>query len=148
MGGMTHSSRKSHRPTLTTDADVTTMWQALISPLGWHNSRVYVILVDADRRMTSVVVEIDDIPDRFTERDAQALMQVYVHLLHEHEPRGSVAILVCRPGGPHLTAEDRTCCRSLYAAGRSAGVPMEVLHVGTDTAIVPVPLDEVLPCSA
>ena len=36
----------------------------------------------------------------------------------------------------------------LYAAGRAADIPMELLHVGTDTAIVPVPLDEVLPRSA
>lgn len=145
---MNTSSREPYRPVLATDADVTTMWRTIISPLGWHDARVYVLLVDGDRRPTSVIVEIDEIPDRFTEEDAHALLRVYAHLLGDHAPGGSVAVLACRPGPPHLTDDDRECCRHLYTAGRAADVPLELVHLGTDTAIVPVPMDEVLPRTA
>ena len=145
---MTNSSREPYRPVLRTDADVTTMWQTLINPLGWHNARVSVILIDGERRPTPLVTEFEEIPDRFTGEDARALTAIFAHLIEEQESNGSLAILVCRPGSAMLTDDDRACCRDIYAAGRDAGVPLEVLHVGTDTRIVPVPMDEVLPRTA
>ena len=144
MGPMTSTSRDPYSPILKTDADVTAMWQKLIDPLGWNDIRVYVNVIDADRRPTPVVLEVDEIPGRFTEGDARALMRIYAHLIHKNAAGGSIAILVCRPGPPQLTDDDRTCCRNLYSAGRAAGIPLELLHVGTDTATVPVPMDEVV----
>jgi hypothetical protein len=145
---MTNSSRESYSPTLATDADVTTMWQSIINPLGWHNARMYVVAIDRDRRLTPVVTEIDEVPARFTADNAGALMETYVQVLDEFVPGGSLAILVCRPGCPQVTDDDRRWCRNLYDAGRDADIPLELLHLGTDTEIVPVPMDEVLPRTA
>ncbi len=145
---MTNSSRDQCPRTLSTDASVTAMWRSLMKPVGWHDDRVYATVIDAGRHPTPMVLEIDEIPHRWTAADSRGLLSIYAQVLADNAPGGSVAILLCRPGPARLTDNDRRCCRDLYDAGREASVALEVVHMGTDTAIIPVPLDEVLAHSA
>ena len=141
---MTNISREPFRPTITCDADVTTMWRTLMQPLGWHINRLCIVVVDGDGRPNPQVVEVDEMPDAFTREDADAVLHLLGHLLET----GSAALMFARPGGATLTEADRSLCRELYAAATDAGIRLELIHIGTDTAIVPAPMDEVLPRSA
>ena len=147
---MTHSSREPYRPVLTTDSDVTTMWGTLINPLGWHLRRFYLMFVDEHGRPNPPLVEVDEIPASFDRADADHVAEFLRHVLDGFglARDGSVALLACRPGAGHLQDHDRELCRHLYEAARAAGLRLQLLHVGTDTAIIPVPLDELLPRSA
>lgn len=142
------SSRDPYRPTLTTDADVTSMWQTLFEEPGWRTTRIYIMVVDQEHRPTPIMTEVDETPHPLAPEDAVGLISSFARVLEEFEPSGSLAVLMCRPGTDQLTEEDRSGCRHLYAAARQAGTPLELLHVGTDTAIVPAPMDAVLPRSA
>jgi hypothetical protein len=143
------TSREPYRPFLTTDADVTTMWRTIINPLGWHTRRIYFLLVDPEGRPHPQVIEVDDLPATFGTEDATRFIGFLSHLVGGRDGEaGSAALLFARPGGGTLSEGDRTLCRELYAAARAADVRLELLHVGTDTALIPVPMDEVLPRTA
>lgn len=148
--GMTNSSREPYRPTLTNDADVTTMWRTIMQPLGWHNRRMYFMLVEPDGRPLPHITEVDALPDDFGRDDLDRFVEFMTPLAHElgFEESCSVAILLVRPGPALLTDADRELCRELYAAATTGGLRVELVHVGTDSAIVPAPMDEVLPRSA
>lgn len=146
---MTSSSREPYSPILATDADVTTMWRTLISPLGWHTRRVYFMLVDPDGRPHSQLVEVDEMPETFGAEDATRFVEFLSLLVGDLGGDScSTALMFARPGGGGLTDDDRTMCRELYDAARAADVRLELLHVATDTAIIPAPMDEVLPRTA
>jgi len=149
-GAMNSSSREPYRPVLATDADVTTMWRTIISPLGWHTRRMYFTIVDPDGRPTGALIEVDEMPETFDAEDATrfvdflALIVTDLGCLHAC----SAALMFARPGGGGLTDDDRALCRELYTAAKLGDVRLELLHVATDTAITPAPMDEVLPRTA
>lgn len=127
------------RPMLRTQSDVQTMWRAIINPLGWHSRRLYAVVVDDDDRPRPLIHEIDGLPARMTHAEATEALCI---LLADGRGR-RLAVLFCRPGaGAALTAGDRAVCGLLYAAARRLGIALDVIHVATDTAIVPAPLDE------
>jgi hypothetical protein len=150
MVAMTNSSREPFRPTLASDADVTTLWRTIISPLGWHTRRLYIVFVDPDGRPNPQVVEVDEMPDGFDREAADVFVDFLGHIVRDVDDvaPGSAALMFARPGSASLTEDDRALCRELYAAAQRSGVRLELVHVGTDTAIVPAPMDEVLPRSA
>jgi hypothetical protein len=58
-------------------------------------------------------------------------------------PNGSIAVLLCRPGTASVDASDRAWAVAISAEAAAAGVPLEVIHVASDVAITPLPLDAV-----
>lgn len=129
------------RPVLRSQSDVHAMWRTIIHPLGWHSRRLYAVVVDDGDRPLPVVHEVDELPPRLSRDDATAA----VRLVPAVPPGHRVALLYCRPGaGAALTRDDRTAARLLYDAARRLRVALEVVHVATDTAIVPAPLDAVV----
>lgn len=149
MGAMTSSSREPYSPILATDADVTTMWRTIINPLGWHTRRVYFMLVDPDGRPHSQLVEVDEMPEPFGAEDAARFVEFLSMLVGDLGGESCrAALMFARPGRGGLTDDDRAMCRELYVAAKDAGLGLELLHVATDTEIVPAPMDEVLPRTA
>jgi hypothetical protein len=146
---MTSSSREPSSPILTTDADVTTLWQTIISPLGWHTRRVYFVLVDPDGRPHPQVIEVDEMPETFGSEDAARFVEFLSMIVGDLDGQAcSVALMFARPGSGGLTDEDRAMCRELYLAAQDTGLALELLHVATAAAITPAPMDEVLPRTA
>lgn len=145
--GMTTSPREPFRPILNTDADVTHMWATIINPLGWHVRRFYLMFVGVDDRPHPHIVEIDGVPQAFGREGAERIVSLLTHVVGA-DGHGSVALMFVRPGPAPLTDDDRDVCRHLHAAARAQGITLRLLHVGTDTEIVPVPMDELLPRSA
>lgn len=147
---MTNSSREPFSPILSTDADVTTMWRTIINPLGWHTRRLYIVFVAPEGRPNPQIIEVDEMPDGFSPEDADVFVDFLGHIVRDVDDvdAGSAALMFARPGSALLTEDDRSLCRELYAAAQRSGVRLELVHVGTDTEIVPAPMDEVLPRSA
>lgn len=134
------------RPTIRTQADLQAAWQHLLQPLGFRDRSLWVMYLDEHDRPAPQLVEIAEVPERL---DAEVLAGFADFVADAHDASHRVAVLLSRPGGSTLSPADRTWARDLYDAFRAAGVPAEVLHVATDTAVVPVPMDEVaLPESA
>jgi hypothetical protein len=115
-------------------------------PLGFAGASIWMLRLDSDRQAVPRLLEIaeaelaPDEPEPFGDllRD-----------LDSDDPDGSFAFLRSRPGPAAVNGDDRAWATFLYAAGRAAGVRLEVVHLATDTDIVPLPLDEVgLPRSA
>lgn len=144
------TSREPYRPTLTTDADVTTMWRTMINPLGWRTHRLYFVLVDGGGRPSPQLIEVDEIPHDFDADHATRFAEFLATILGDlmDGDYASVAVLFARPGAGGLTDADRARCRDMYVAAKAAGVGLELLHVATGTAITPAPMDEVLPRTA
>lgn len=130
-------------PVLRSQADIEQMWTALINPLGWHCPRFYVVPVGADDRPGKVVTEIDEVPLPFTSADADGLFSLLARLSSSCGEVSRWALLFCRPGAGGLTHADRATCAEAYATARRKGVQLEVIHVATDTIIVPAPIHDV-----
>ncbi|MDI6910056.1 hypothetical protein [Nocardioides sp.] len=135
-----------YRPTVRSQADLETVWRHLMRPLGFAEGSIWMMHLEPDGRAVPSLMEIAD-----AELDA-AGPEDFATLLAELEsadPGGSYCFLRSRPGRGGVLPEDRDRATFLYAAGRAAGVRLEVVHLATDTDVVPLPLDEVgLPRSA
>ncbi|UMG92665.1 hypothetical protein MF408_23480 [Nocardioides sp. TF02-7] len=124
---MTDISRDDgpHRPVLRTDADVTTMWRTILQPLGWHTRRLYLLLVDPDRRPRPGVVEIDGIPATIAADEAAEVVRLLAQAAGDTDPSGasgSAAVLLARPGGepPSPTATAPSAAPSTKPLSRPA----------------------------
>lgn len=133
-----------------TQADLERAWRLLLPPRGWDRSSVWLMFLGPDGRPLGALTEIEDCvgppAEDVTASLAALLGSVYDDLL----PTGSrVAFLRSRPGRTAPTSDDRAWAHALYAAARAAGMPGEVVHVATDDAVQPVPVeDAVLPTPA
>lgn len=134
-------------PTIRTQADLRRTWQRLMSPLGFSGHSLWMLVIGPDDRPLPQLTEITDaeVPDPETADGFQRLLAQ----LHDAGLDGvRFAFLHSRPGTGGVTAEDRAWARTLYAAARRAGVPVEVVHRANDQDLVPIPLDEVLDAPA
>lgn len=129
-------------PPVHTQSDLLAVWRQLMQPLGFGGSSVWMLRIQRDRTFVPQIVEIAETegppaPDR-TEDLAEVL-----RLLDEDDPGHAYAFLRSRPGAGGPDADDRAWAAFLYDAGRVAGVEVEVVHLATDTDVVPLPLDEI-----
>jgi hypothetical protein len=135
-----------YRPTVRTQADLERVWRDLMHPLGFADASIWMLRLEPDGRAVPRLLEITEAelaPD-----EPEAFGDLLSHL-DSADPGGSYAFLRSRPGPGAVTGDDRAWATFLYAAGRAAGVRLEVVHLATDTDVVPLPLDEIgLPRSA
>jgi hypothetical protein len=140
----THEPSPTDLPELVRDqAELELLWRTLMQPLGWSRSSIWVLLVEADGHPVRQLTEIVDdgtVPDG---DQLAGFCEWLASLTDELFPGARVAFLRSRPGRGGLVDDDRDWAERLYAAARRAAVPCEVVHVATDTEVVPVPLDEI-----
>lgn len=134
----------SFRPTIRSQADLESVWRTLMTPLGFTRSSVWMMLIDSDDRPVPQLTEIDDADDPPDEEFTQAFAGLLTRLREELLPEARFAFLRSRPGAGGVSADDRAWAGALYAAGRLAGVPVEVVHRAHDHDLVPIPMDEAL----
>ncbi|MEX0428825.1 hypothetical protein AB3X52_14455 [Nocardioides sp. DS6] len=134
-------------PVLHSQSDVEAAWRRLIQPLGWSSRRLWLMLIGADDRPVPRLLEVTEMPDGLDPDAAAQVAHFLDRVLDECLPGGRLALLLCRPGAGFPTAADRSAAGMLYDACRERGVPMEVIHLATDVAIMPLPADS-LPASA
>jgi len=110
---------------------------------GWRfgGHSVWLLVIAEDDRPYPQITEITEAQEPPDDEMVDCIAAVLDKL---SAPGRRFAFLRSRPGGRGLTAEDRAWARSLYDAGRRAGVPLEVVHRACDQDLVPVPMDEVV----
>lgn len=137
---------ETYRPNVSTQADLEQVWRDLMHPLGFTAASIWMLRLEPTGRAVPQLVEIaeaelaPDDPEPFAD---------LLTTLDGLDPGGSFAFLRARPGGSAVNDGDRAWAGFLHAAGQRAEVRVEVVHLATDTDIVPLPLDEIgLPRSA
>jgi hypothetical protein len=131
-----------YRPVIRTQQDLETMWRRLMGPLGFSRHSVWMSFIGSDDRPTPVLTEVEDFGTLPTDLERSGLAEMLRHLRDDIDPGGRWAFLRSRPGRGGTTDADREWARMLYDAGRAAGVPVEVVHLATDTHLVPIPMDD------
>ncbi len=135
-----------YRPTVRTQADLEQVWRDLMHPLGFAGASIWMLRLEPDGRAVPRLLEIAEAELAPDEPEAFAAL---LEDLDSADPGGSYAFLRSRPGGSGVTDDDRAWAGFLHTAGRLGGVRLEVVHLATDTDVVPLPLDEIgLPRSA
>lgn len=136
------------RPTIRSQADLERAWRHLMEPLGFSDRSMWFMLIGDDDRPVAHLTEIAELPERLDEGALGGLPDFLEHLRVQSGAQ-RVAVLLTRPGAGGLTDTDRTAARHVYDACRRTAMAVEVVHVATDTELVPVPLDDLpLPRSA
>ncbi len=132
------------RPTVRSQSDLEGVWKELMGPWGFGGHSVWMLVIDADDRPFPQITEITE---ALEPPDDEGTASLAVVLRELAEPGRRFAFLRSRPGPGGLTADDRAWARSLYDAGRRAGVPLEVVHRACDQDLVAVPMDDLLPAA-
>ena len=139
----------SYRPTIRSQADLETVWRHLMQPLGFSAGSIWMLRLEPGGRAVPRLMEIADTELAADPREDPEPFAALLGDLDSVDPGGSYAFLRSRPGRGGVTPDDRAWATFLYAAGRAAGVRLEVVHLATDADVVPLPLDEIdLPRSA
>jgi hypothetical protein len=135
----------SYRPVVRSQSDLESVWKHLMGRqtrdgrFGGHS--LWLLVIDADDRPFPQITEITDAVEPPDDGMVSSIATFLDGLADEGR---RFAFLRSRPGHGGLTADDRAWARSLYDAGREAGVPLEVVHRACDHDLVAVPMDEVL----
>jgi hypothetical protein len=133
------------RPLVRSQSDLEAVWRQLMGPQtingGFGTYSVWLLVIGEDDRPYPQLTEITDALEPPDEETTDSIAAVLDGL---SAPGRRFAFLRSRPGNGGLTTDDRAWARSLYDAGRRAGVPLEVVHRACDHDLVPVPMDEVV----
>jgi hypothetical protein len=133
------------RPVVRSQSDLEAVWKQLMGPQtdlgGFGGCSVWLLVIDTDDRPFPQITEITEAVEPPDDTMVASLAIVLEGLA---EPGRRFAFLRSRPGPGGLTADDRAWARSLYDAGRRAGVPLEVVHRACNADLVAVPMDDVL----
>jgi hypothetical protein len=127
--------RPEELPPIRSQADLHQLWRALMGELGFGSPQLWMVMLDADGRSTSVIQKITEIPYVPDPEMLGNLMTVCGGLLEEVIPGGSVAFLRARPGPAGITASDRAWATGLATAARERGVACHPMHVASDQEI-------------
>jgi len=129
-----------YRPVVRSQADLESVWKQLMGPWGFGGHSVWLLVIDTDDRPFPQITEITEAEEPPDDEVIASIARVLGGLAGDGR---RFAFLRSRPGHGGLTADDRAWARSLYDAGRRAGVPVEVVHRACDHDLVAVPMDEV-----
>jgi hypothetical protein len=132
-----------YRPLIRTQTELQEAWRCLVRPLGFHRRSLWLLLIDGDDRPTPVMTEVTDLPETVDRETTQGLAEMLAHLSDDVDPQGRWALLLSRPGSGGSSTADRAWVGALYATCQRHGIPHDVVHLATDVAVLPVPLDEV-----
>lgn len=115
--------------------DMLQRWRALMGPLGFGERLLWFGFVGPDRRMQKVLsqVPVGASPHRGL---VDKLMMGLEVLLEGFEPGTSVALLLSRPGGDPVSAEDRDWAAVLTKTAARIGIPIEPVFRANDAAIL------------
>jgi hypothetical protein len=137
---MDKKTRKPYRPVIRTQAQLEGAWRHLMEPLGFAARSLWLMVIDDDDRPIPHLTELTDLhelPDPGSARDMAELVRVVSEAL----PHSRLAFLLSRPDTGPPESPDRAWAAVLYDAARGAGAACEVVHLATDEAVLPIPLD-------
>lgn len=142
-----HLDEPAYRPLIRSQADLAHLWRVLMHPLGFTETSLWAMVVDADGRPVPTLTEITDLADLPDADEARSLAAYLGDQVDDLAPGGRVALLRSRAGRGRARPDDLAWAAALHVAFATAGVSAHVLHLATDEEVLAVPLDD-LPVSA
>jgi hypothetical protein len=95
-----------------THAELARLWRRLMGSGGFGTATIWLVFFDADSRVQSLIVPIDDIPREPDLRFTRNLATIIADLV-DGDAVASVALLVSRPGPRAMCDADRRWARVL-----------------------------------
>ncbi|WP_310526002.1 hypothetical protein [Nocardioides sp.] len=126
---------------ITTQANLHQAWRGLIHPLGFSSRCLWLMFLDPDGMPVPQLTELTDLPDRPAPADVAALERF---LGHFGGTGIRLAVFVGSRGSGLPGADDRAWADAIYLACGRASVACETVHLGTSTAITPLPCERPL----
>jgi hypothetical protein len=132
-------------PPVHTQADLHRHWRALMGPLGFGSSRLFVVFVSLEGRVHPRIMDIEELPDLPDPELVGTLMAVLASLLDAVHPAGTrVAVLYARPGRRGPSRADRAWASAVLEAGRRRGVPLWPVHLANDEELLVATPDDLV----
>jgi hypothetical protein len=123
-----------------TAADLTRRWMTMLDPPVFGARSLWLAWFDGAGRMLPVVVPVDDIPAVPDPGMLSGLLQLHDAVTAEHlAGQGHLAMALCRPGRPAITADDdewAEALRDLLDDGQIDG--SWTLHLAAAGAVLPI----------
>jgi hypothetical protein len=122
-------------PPVRTVPDLVRLWQALKGPCTFAGPQVWCVVLGPAGEWTSIMLKIDDCPDRPQPQQVDNLLGVLTSVVLDSVPGGSVALMFARPGGDGLRADDRLWARALDDAARRAPIDVWPVFLAHDEGV-------------
>ncbi|MCW2759218.1 MAG: hypothetical protein JWO46_2964 [Nocardioidaceae bacterium] len=123
-------------------SDLHEMWEVLMQPLGFGRRSVWLTLIGPDGRPARFLLEIAESDGMPSARDVRNLYVMLQKVLEETGAGFSAALLITRPGFDLLSEDDRQLARVLVEGARTAGVPIQPIHVANDRSVLAMAPDD------
>jgi hypothetical protein len=114
-----------------TDQDVLDRVAALIDPGARHSRTLWLFFVDTAGRQSSLVVPIDDVPERPGAEMIGNVCYIASEAIAQSPPGTSVVITLSRPGTTQLTESDRHFLRALQHGADTHATSVRMLCLAT-----------------
>ncbi len=129
-------------PPVRTQADLQRVWTALMGPLGFAASSLWLMFLDPDGRQTGLLPVIEDVPDHPTRQEARELACLCEPALRDFGPGSSVAVLRSRPGAHPPTAGDRAWAMHIAEVFAEWRLRTHPVHLATDQQLTALSADD------
>lgn len=129
-------------PAIHTAGDLLRTWRALLGPLGFPRRSLWLLFLTAEGRPAGPLLTVEDLPDGPYDAAPDDLVAVCEEILDGPGARGSVALLVTRPGRDAWHVADRAWGRWLTVVAQRIDGPTWPVHRANDVVLEPVPAGE------
>jgi hypothetical protein len=116
-------------------SDLHRFWRSLKDTGGFARPQVWCLVLGPGGEWTSIVLKIDDCPERPDAELVGNLLEVLSTVVVDSVPGGSVALMYARPGSAELRGADREWARALHEAGCRAPVDVWPVHLADDDRV-------------
>lgn len=127
-----------------TQRDVCRLWQLLMRPLGFSHGSLWVVCIAPDGRPVPGIAEISDADEVPSQVQVDNLYATFSRAFADAGDGSRLAFLISRPGVAPVGRHDARFGRALVDGARRNGVRIEMVHLATDTAIVPLTPDDLV----
>lgn len=121
-------------------AELTDRWSTLLGPDGFGARSLWLTWFDADGRQLPIVVPVDDLPALPEAALLVGLREVHGSVVDDQlGGAGHLALALCRPGEPVVTAEDEVWAGELRSVLDDDAVPGTwSLHLAAAGSVLPL----------
>ena len=137
-------SETPYAPVIRTQSDLEEVWRHLMGPLGFGGHSLWLMFLRADGTPLPHLSQVEDCVRPPAPAEQASFVALLRTLRSEMRKGERIVFLRSRPGRAVPLPDDLAWARLLYDACRVAGVETDVVHLATDEALLPLPMDQVL----
>lgn len=119
-------------PAIRNSDELCLRWRALMGPLGFGRPRLWIAFLGGDNMMSAQLTQIEDIPGTADAKVCGSLLEMCRLIVGRNGARGSVAMLLTRPGRNPMDDADRGWARFLTSAADQLSVSMWPVYFAND----------------